>query len=53
MRYHDKKPNESPMDRHDEKKLLTIEHIEEGAHTSKLEKRNLLGVQKKKVIKKK
>jgi hypothetical protein len=53
MRYHDKKPNESPMDRKEEKKLLTVEHIEKGAHTSKQEKKALMGTKNGKVNKKK
>jgi len=52
MRFHDKKPNENPNDRKEEKKLLTIEHIEKGVHTSKSEKNKLLGTKTSKAKRK-
>lgn len=47
--YHDKKPNEKPSDKKDEKKLLTKRSIEKGPKTTKSEKRTLMGSKKKSV----
>jgi hypothetical protein len=49
--YH-RKHEIAPEDRKEEKKLMTKEHIEKGAHTSKAEKDKLLGNKNKKSSKK-
>lgn len=45
MRF-DKKHIDKPDDHKEEKKLLTVEHIEKGTRTSKAEKQTLLGTKK-------